>query len=99
LINLRNDFSVWGERETLSGAKVPIHYRYAIDKKPDRYVSIAIDETAAADFNNKYPTLEPLTPYKSCIYINKDIQNQEENSNNTFFVDWQELLYQMARDY
>ena len=35
LINLKNDFSIWGERETASGAKIPIHMRYAIDRKPE----------------------------------------------------------------
>jgi hypothetical protein len=34
LLNLRNDFSIWGEKETVSGAMVPIHMRYALHKKP-----------------------------------------------------------------
>jgi hypothetical protein len=37
LLNLRNDYSVWGERTSISGAKIPVHMRYAIDKKPVRY--------------------------------------------------------------
>lgn len=41
LNNLRNDFSIWGERETVSGVKVPIHYRYAIDRKPTQYTSLS----------------------------------------------------------
>lgn len=32
--NIKNDFYVWGERETSSGAKVSIRYHLAIDKKP-----------------------------------------------------------------
>lgn len=39
LSNLRNDFSIWGEKESVSGVKVPIHLRYAIDKKPTYYTT------------------------------------------------------------
>ena len=34
LNNLKNDFSIWGKRRSISGAELPIHLRYAIDKKP-----------------------------------------------------------------
>ena len=40
LSNLRNDYSVWGERTGVSGVKLPVHYRYAIDKKPEQYTSL-----------------------------------------------------------
>ena len=40
LTNVRNDFIVWGKRETTSGAEVPIHARYAIDKKPEWYKAL-----------------------------------------------------------
>ena len=43
LSNLKNDYSVWGTRQTLSGAQVPVHMRYAIDKKPVYYKSIATE--------------------------------------------------------
>lgn len=35
--NLKNDYSVWGERTAVSGAKIPVHLRYAIDEKPGYY--------------------------------------------------------------
>lgn len=35
--NVRNDFSVWGVRKGASGADIPVHVRYAIDKKPKYY--------------------------------------------------------------
>ena len=37
LQNLRNDYSVWGNRKGVSGAEIPIHMRYAIDTKPKWY--------------------------------------------------------------
>jgi len=38
LSNLKNDFTVWGERTSVGGNKYPIHMRYAIDNKPSLYV-------------------------------------------------------------
>jgi DNA polymerase elongation subunit (family B) len=37
LNNLKNDFSIWGTRKSISGADIPIHLRYAVDKKPTKY--------------------------------------------------------------
>ena len=44
LNNLKNDYSIWGSRVSISGEKIPIHYRYAIDLKPERYISLNITE-------------------------------------------------------
>ena len=35
--NVKNDFAIWGEKKGVSGATIPIHMRYAIDKKPKYY--------------------------------------------------------------
>lgn len=37
LANLKNDYSIWGVRESISGSQIPIHLRYAIDIKPTYY--------------------------------------------------------------
>lgn len=37
LNNLKNDFSVWGKRTSVSGTDIPIHMRYALDRKPQQY--------------------------------------------------------------
>lgn len=39
LSNLKNDYSVWGERTSTSGKTLPVHMRYAIDFKPTYYKS------------------------------------------------------------
>lgn len=39
VLNLRNDFAVWGKKKTLSGSELDIHMRYAIDMKPEKYVA------------------------------------------------------------
>lgn len=41
IANMRNDYAIWGERTGISGAKIPVHLRYAIDKKPVYYKSFA----------------------------------------------------------
>ena len=41
LANLKNDFSIWGTRKSVTGAEIPIHLRYAIDKKPTFYRNFA----------------------------------------------------------
>ena len=40
LTNLKNDFIVWGKRKGLNGEDIPIHARYAIDKKPTYYKAL-----------------------------------------------------------
>jgi hypothetical protein len=37
LLNLKNDYAVWGKKKMTSGAEIPIHVRYAIDTKPYYY--------------------------------------------------------------
>lgn len=37
ILNMRNDYSVWGTRKTAAGADIPVHLRYAIDTKPTYY--------------------------------------------------------------
>jgi hypothetical protein len=35
--NVKNDYAIWGTRKGVSGADLPIHFRYAIHKKPEYY--------------------------------------------------------------
>lgn len=37
LTNMKNDYSIWGSRSTAKGTEIPIHMRFAIDKKPIYY--------------------------------------------------------------
>lgn len=37
LTNMKNDYSIWGTRASAKGTEIPIHMRYAIDKKPTFY--------------------------------------------------------------
>ena len=91
LLNLRNDYSIWGERETMSGAKVPIHMRYAIDTKPVRYQQILVpeDDPAVIAYNNKYNTQLPFQPEPKTFLYGKEEDGK---------YDWREIIYQMALD-
>ena len=37
--NIKNDFVIWTKKSTANGGQVDIHARYAIDKKPLKYIS------------------------------------------------------------
>lgn len=39
ITDVKNDFTVWGTRSSADGKDVPVHARYALCKKPKRYVS------------------------------------------------------------
>ena len=84
LNNLRNDFSVWGVRKSVTGASLPVHMRYAIDQKPISYTSITV-------------TAEELKNYNT-IY-NSNLQPQEGRKYSIDDYDWREIIYQMAMDY
>lgn len=40
LNNVRNDFSIWGTRKPVEESDLPVHLRYAVDKKPTYYKTI-----------------------------------------------------------
>lgn len=44
ILNIKNDFSIWGKRKGVSGEELPVHMRYAIDFKPTYYKPLRFDE-------------------------------------------------------
>ena len=91
LLNMRNDYSIWGERTGVSGAKIPVHMRYAIDRKPKKYKQITVDDSESELVIQKY-NLEHGTT----------LRGRPEVEVKTFIAedsDWREVIYQMALDY
>lgn len=88
LLNLRNDYSIWGERVGVSGANIPIHLRYAIDLKPTSYTQIYIEEgnPDIIAYNEKYGTTLKCQPDPKTFSVEDG-------------WDWREIIYQMALDY
>ena len=51
LKNLKNDFTVWGKKKSISGAELPIHMRLAIDKKPTEYTNLDKQTFVAGEYD------------------------------------------------
>ena len=113
LQNLKNDYSIWGVRETVSGAEIPIHYRYAIDNKPNEYTQFPVSKDDVENYQIKHPeikmTLRASTDEERKKWNSelnppgtkeKDIIKIEVcNSFTSTDYDWREIIYQMAADY
>ena len=84
LTNIKNDYSVWGIKNTVNNTGTPIHMRYAIDEKPQAYTTINVTAEELENYNKKYGF--NIKPQKSERYSIED-------------YDWRELIYQMALDY
>lgn len=67
LTNLKNDFTVWGQRESF-GVQIPIHARYAIDKKPIYYKNLAKEEFCTSDYQRKENGFEKVVDWRELIY-------------------------------
>lgn len=54
--NIKNDFTIWGTRKTATGMEIPIHARYAIDRKPEYYKSYDKPQKiyVSKEYNKKY---------------------------------------------
>lgn len=104
LSNLKNDYSIWGQRDGTLKAKIPIHYRYAIDIKPTIYkqITISSNNNDLIGFNAKHPDT-PLTPREAVdcvIFVSNDYQGDlVVDGEKVKQYDWRELIYQMALDY
>ena len=100
LLNMRNDYSIWGEREGASGAKIPVHMRYAIDLRPNQYTSIEVDY----GYTDNEGIFHPGKDFEIIdSYNQKHGTRLKGQSAVTYKTDdgyeWRELIYLMAKDY
>lgn len=100
LLNIKNDFSIWGEREGINGAKLPIHLRYAIDKKPKYYKPIKLTQ-ADMDLIIKFYPEEYKKPAEERFWYKQYYQRYDNSVKWVSYKhrDWREVLYRMALDY
>ena len=89
IANLKNDFSIWGQRVTTTGTQLPIHLRYSIDTKPIEYNSINVDIEGIDK--------EAIDRYNQINGTN--LSGQISQKYLASELDWRELIYQMALDY
>ena len=95
LMNLKNDFSVWGTRKSATSTEVPIHMRYALDQKPIAYNTIEVEQSELTYYNKvNNMTLKGQT---STSYQAGD--SYECIDDKSYICDWRELIYRMALDY
>ena len=94
LNNVKNDYTVWGTRLSAAGKEVPIHMRFAIDKKPIYYKTITITKEELEIYNTAYDFQQQ--PQIGQVYV---AQGYKYLDTNAIEVDWRELIYQMAKDY
>ena len=95
LNNVKNDFSIWGTKKSVTGNEVPVHLRYAIDKKPYYYKSLDISKEDAREIRIEYYNMGNETKIEE--REGKEYYTSEYNSEGA--VDWRELIYQMALDF
>ena len=86
ILNIRNDFSIWGKRKGVGGAEIPVHLRYAIDFKPECYFPIRFDENGNQDLNvvpfvsfeyNDYQEIGKIEKFEDGVqYFEKDINGR-----------------------
>ena len=96
LMNLRNDFSIWGERTGVSGAAIPVHMRYAIDTKPISYQQMYFDPNDPDYAENSFAIQQYNERYGTTLEMRSKADAKLFTADNT---DWREVLYQMALDY
>ena len=115
ILNIKNDYSIWGKRNDTDGAEIPIHMRYAIDFKPTYYRPIRFEYnkvslTEDTYVPNKYYTYSNvLDKYilSTSIKFDNTKRYYEETDRQILTAapftdadyDWREIIYQMALDY
>lgn len=81
--NLKNDYSIWGEK-TSGDNKYKIHLRWAIDEKPTIF--------EAPGYYEKID--DKIIEYDAVTYeAGKEFTTRE---GNTVILDWRDLIYEMA---
>ena len=101
LLNLRNDYSIWGERTGVSGAKIPVHIRYAIDRKPVSYKQITVSSTHPdlVKYNEDYDVNVSGRSSSEAWTFKAGNAYSKNTSKKEITCDWREIIYQMSLDY
>ena len=82
LMNIKNDFSIWGTKKSATGKELPVHMRYAIDNKPLIYTQFPVSEDEVKEYNKIYGTqLKPRASKECKTYITNlvEVKNEKED--------------------
>lgn len=92
LANLRNDFSIWGTRKSVSGNEIPVHMRYAIDRKPTYYKTYNGEIFTTKD-------IEEVVAMPDKSMLPPVLANGQYEAQWWDIFDWAELYKAMTGDY
>ena len=93
---VKNDYSVWGVRKSVTGQEIPIHSRYAIHKKPEYYQNFDGEIYTTFDIEDIVPMPErSLLP--ECLLPESGAYEGDGEWWNIF--DWAELYKALTGDY
>lgn len=95
ILNIKNDYSIWGKRKGIGGAEIPLHLRYAIDTKPTSYTTVAVTKEEAKALYKQFPEVYVADSEEEA----GEKYSQESKTYTTDEYDWRELIYQMQYDY
>ena len=109
--NVKNDFVIWGSRKGVSGAEIPIHMRFAIHKKPERYTTYEDKTYTTEDLDWREIIYQMAIDYykhnQKDDFLSKIAQNNPEYSTGftgyeSFYIDlqafWRELYNPDVKD-
>ena len=104
LSNVKNDFSIWGKRTSISGAEIPIHLRFAIQKKPVIYKKISDNGGLKGTIyialpNSASTNTESIATQQELVTMAQGLEHAGVQTTGLAYADWRELIYQMALDY
>ena len=80
--NLKNDYSIWGTRKSITGAEIPIHARFAIHEKPEYYKTFEGNIYCTEEYQGELNAEFKRVDWREIIYqMAKDYykNNQEES--------------------
>lgn len=97
LPSIKNDFSIWGQRNS-GDSKIGFHLRYAISDKPTCYKTLELNQSDEILYK-KLTGIQNVTNYQktSKFYYTQDYIGSKPTG--AIQADWRELIYQMANDY
>lgn len=93
--NIKNDFSIWGTKTSITGSELPVHLRYALDTKPKYYKTM----------KERDERLEKGYAFRSEVafltreYYQSLVESGKFNEEKFIICDWREIIFQMALDY
>ena len=113
ILNIRNDFSIWGKRKGVGGAELPVHMRYAIDFKPTYYKTLDGKIFTSNDFDWRELIYQMALDYFKYNHIKSDFTQLIAAANpnhyptgitgyETYYTDmqgfWRQLYFPGVRD-